>query len=221
MLTSKQKALLLECFLFKGKNELEIEAFLSSNGCVISNFSKGQMIFGEEGFSRLGIILSGKAEARFSIQTKSSLKTFKSGEIFGAAGVFCEQNPEPFSKVLALNDCRVLFINRDALTRLLLEDNERAVEYIRFLCGKVEFLNRRISNLTAAEIEGRFAGFILDRADENGLLTNINFAKISREVAISRASLYRAKNSLEKKKIIKTEDKTIKILDRDMLKGVL
>ena len=221
MLKESDITLLESCFLFSSASKEEIISFTESDFCTVSLFSKGETVFGGENtVKRLGILLSGKATALCKDCSKSSLKVFSSGELFGAASVFCSDCKEPFSKIEALSSCRVLFITKTGVEKLIYSKPERAVEYIRFLSGRVEFLNRRISTFTAKETLSRVAEYFLNTSDENGVCKNVNFSALAKSLDISRASLYRAKGELINLKTIETEGKNVILLDREALKNI-
>lgn len=212
--------ILQSCFLFRGESEANLTQFLSSEYCENMSFAKGDTVFGEdESRDCLGLLLSGRATAICADGTRSALKSFTAGELFGAASVFCESSSLPFSKIKAASACRVLFITREGVERLIYSDPARAVEYIRFLCGRVEFLNRRISTFTSKEATERLAKHILENA-EDGLCKNINFSALAKTLDISRASLYRARSDLINSGAIRIDGKNIIIVERNALKNI-
>ena len=185
-------------------------------------FFKGEnILLGGKEDKRLGLLLSGKASALCAGGGQGSLKTFSAGEIFGAAEVFSKANDQPFSKMKAVTNCRVLFVTRKGVERLIFERPERALEYIAFLSDRVAFLNRRISTFTAREAVSRVAKFLLENAEKGSVCRNINFSALAKTLDISRASLYRAKSELIKIKAIATDKKDIIILDRQALKNII
>ena len=127
-MTKTETELLLNCFLFSKDSESEILKFLESGFCEISSFSKGETVFGNPSDNqRLGILLSGKASALCTDCSKSSLKAFSAGELFGAASIFSPDNSEPFSHIRATSACKVLFITKDGVEKLLYEKPEKAI----------------------------------------------------------------------------------------------
>ena len=213
MLNSEELKLIKSCFLFSGISDEELNCFLESGDCFISSF--------EQGKKRLGIILSGKASANCTDHSKSSIKTFCAGELFGAASVFSKADSESFSKMKAISSCRVFFITKNGVERLVCLDSKRALEYIHFLSDRVAFLNRRISTFTAKETISRVAKYLLDNCDRNSVCKNINFSALAKNLDIGRASLYRVKNELIELKAITVDKKDIIILDRDALKNII
>ena len=221
MLNAEELKLVRSCFLFAGVGEAELIEFLSGGECFIDSFSKGETVFtaGEEE-KKLGILLFGKAKAVCSEEKKGSLKSFTAGDLFGAAGVFCKTGNEPFSKIKASGSCKIFFVTRAGVEKLILKNPKCALDYITFLSERVAFLNRRISTFTGGEAVARVAKYLLAAAGEDLICRNINFSALAGSLDISRASLYRAKNELTEIKAISADNKDIIILDPDALKNI-
>lgn len=214
--------ILKNTFLFADESDSDIIEFADSADCTLSEFHKGDTVFGDEATkNHLGILLSGRATALCADCSASSLKTFVKGDLFGAANVFCDKAHNPFSKIEAKGPCRVLFISSEGIERLILAKPEKAISYIRFLSGRVEFLNKRISTFTANQTLERVAKFILENADENGICHGVNFSALAKSLDISRASLYRAKTELINSNAISQTGRDILILDREALKNII
>ena len=223
MLTLSDFKILRSCFLFEdvGSNELfKLNAFLAAENCKVVQFKKDELIFGESGSYQLGILLGGKATAVCSEGDKSALKSFSEGEVFGAAGVFCEETNTCFSKVKAISSCRVLFIGRECIEKLIKSNPERAIKYIEFLSNRVEFLNNRIATFTSNQAVSRLAKYILENADAISE-EEISFAALARILDISRASFYRAKNELEEAGAAMLDAKKITLLNEEILRSYL
>ena len=221
MLNGEEIKIVRSCFLFSGISDSEFREFLSDGDCFIGSFSKGETVFtAGESDKKLGILLSGKAKAICADKGSGSLKAFTSGDLFGAAGVFCKTGNEPFSKIMATGGCKIFFVPRKGVEKLILKNPKCALEYITFLSERVAFLNRRISTFTGGEAVSRVAKYLLSTANENLICKNINFSAMAGSLDISRASLYRAKNELLEIKAISADNKDIIILDPDALKNI-
>jgi len=221
MLSTEELKLIKSSFLFADCKESELNEFFKNGECSVCFFKKGEsIILGGKEEKRLGILLSGKASATCNEGGKGALKVFLKGELFGAASVFCRTGIEPFSKMKALSNCRVFFITKSGIERLLSRNPERALSYISFLSDRVAFLNRRISTFTSREAVSRVAKHIIDNADENSVCKNVNFSALAKSLDISRASLYRAKSELIELNAIAVENKDVIILDRKALKNI-
>lgn len=223
MLTLSDFEILKSCFLFEDMGDFEfskLNDFLKVENCSVAQYKKGEFIFDDDCLYSFGIILSGKATAVCSQGDKSALKVFSKGDVFGAAGVFCKDAKAIMSRVKATTTCRIIFLNRSSIEKLLKSNPNRAIKYIEFLSNRVEFLNKRIATFTSNQAVSRLAKYILENADslEN---QDIGFASLARSLDISRASFYRAKNELEQSGAALLDSKKITILNIDVLKSHL
>lgn len=220
MLTLNDLKILKDCFLFEHfqNNELfKLNDFLKKENCIVAQYEKDEYVFSDDSTYQLGILLVGKATAVCSEDNKSELKTFSQGEMFGAAGVFSKGQKTSLPKIKADNVCRILFIGRFALEKLIKSNPQIAIKYIEFLSNRVEFLNNRIATFTSSQAVKRLAKYILDNAESN--LVDVNFAALARSLDISRASFYRAKNKLEESGAARLDSKKIVALNADILKS--
>ena len=219
ILTPREYGMLQTCFLFSKMRNAEMNAFLKSKECKILEFSKGEVIFGKNEVNNgLGLLLKGKAMAACSTEKDSSIKVFGSGEVFGAASVFCEKKNHSFATVKANTACKVLFIEKEGIKKLLHQSPETALNYIGLLSERVEFLNRRISTFTSSQAVERLCKYIIENEND---LDNVNFASLARTLDISRASLYRARGEIEKTNSVEFGSKSIKIINKTELMKIL
>jgi CRP-like cAMP-binding protein len=220
MLNAEEMKIIKASFLFSQITDAEFNNFLNGGECYIRDFSKGENIFiGGNGEKSLGVLLLGKATALCS--DKGSLKVFSSGDAFGVADVFNNTSGAPYSIMKATSNCRVFFVTKNGVEKLIRANPETAIKYISFLSDRVAFLNRRISTFTSKEAISRMAKYLLDNCDENFICKNINFSALAKNLDIGRASLYRVKNELIKLKAISAENKDIIITDRNALKNII
>ena len=220
MLNAEEMKIIKASFLFSQITDAEFNNFLNGGECHIRDFSKGENIFiGGNGEKSLGVLLLGKATALCS--DKGSLKVFSSGDAFGVADVFNNTSGAPYSIMKATSNCRVFFVTKNGVEKLIRANPETAIKYISFLSDRVAFLNRRISTFTSKEAISRMAKYLLDNCDENFICKNINFSALAKNLDIGRASLYRVKNELIKLKAISAENKDIIITDRNALKNII
>ena len=221
MLSSAEIEIIRSTFLFSGKSDGFIGDFVKSSACSVTTADKGETIWGQaQDKDRLGILLSGSVFALCEGRDDTSLKTFSAGELFGAATVFCDCVDTPFTRLRAKTRAKVLFISRDAVEKYLTQNPDKALDYISFLSGRVEFLNKKISTFTS-EGAARLAKFLLECADESGVCRGVNFSALTKTLGISRASLYRARSLLIEQNAIRADGHTVTILDPEALKNIM
>ena len=123
-------------FLFEGLSVQQVEQMLSTLEAPME-FEKGEVIYGEQIRSAIGILLEGKAEC-ISQSGGVLMKVFHPGEVFGAATIF---GSAPVSRITAMTACRVQYIDQKLLLNWFESYPAVATNYIRFLSEKVRFLN--------------------------------------------------------------------------------
>ncbi len=222
MLSKNDIEIIRSTFLFSGKDDRFISDFVKTAACTVIESDKGETVWGlAEDKNRLGILLSGKVSASCEGRETTSLKVFEAGELFGAATVFCNKTSTPFSLIRAKTRSRVLLISGVAVEKYLAANPDKALAYISFLSGRVEFLNKRISTFTSKEAITRLAKFLLDSADESGVCKNVNFSALTKTLDVSRASLYRARAALTSQNAIRADGHTVTVLSPEALKNII
>ncbi len=169
--------------------------------------ARGEVIYSPHEFRRcLGLILTGSVRV-----TKDALivSTLGAGEVFGAAALF-SQSDEYATTLTALTDCTVLLLPQEAVLALLRESPLFVERYVRYLSGRIRFLSRRLDAVSAGTAERKLAQFLLGAGD--GVL-HTSATALCRTLGVSRASLYRAFETLEADGAIQREGKSIRIID--------
>lgn len=175
--------------------------------------ARGEVIYSPHDFQRcLGLILSGSVQV-----TKDNLivSTLRQGGVFGAAALFsdCE---EYATTLTALTDCVVLFLPQAAVEALLRDSPIFTDRYVRYLSGRIRFLSRRLDTVSAGTAERKLAQFLLRSADDGGRL-HTSATALCRTLGVSRASLYRAFDTLEADGAIRRSGKSILVLAPEKL----
>ena len=152
------------CFLFADHGLTEAaEAILDR--CPIRSYRKGELIYSRDCFERaVGVLLSGEAEVLKGRGVV--LNTLSAGDSFGVAGLFTE-NDRYVSDIRAVRPCRVLLLSAPALEQLFAADNAAALGYIRFLSGRICFLNQKLDAFTSSSAEGRIVVWLLENMDDS------------------------------------------------------
>lgn len=161
----------------------------------------------------LGILVSGSAKViRNNDSGTVTMRNIKSGDIFGAASLFGEWKEE-FSSIVSVSVVTVIYISEDNLCELFKDYPEISLNYIKFLTGRVRFLNRKIDTFSADNTQKRIYEFLSDLADENGkIVLDYGMAELARRLKIGRSSLYRSITALEKNGLIIRKNKIFYII---------
>lgn len=214
--TTEDAALLARCPLFRGCPEEFLLRLSCAQGASLTRFAPGQEIYSPSRFLRcLGILLSGQLQVTKGTLTVSTLEP---GELFGAAALYSDA-PEYATTITAKRSSRCLLLDQVLVDRLLAEEPRVRENYLRYLTGRIRFLSGRLQSLSQSGAEGKLARYLL--ANSHGGLLTCSATDLAQRLGISRASLYRAFETLEGHGLIARQGKTITIPDPAALEGVL
>ncbi len=209
-LPARQMGLLSRCALFAGCDEKTLRLALADDGCTLAQFETGQTLYQPHNFSRsLGILLSGSVRVTRDALVISVLSP---GELFGAAALFNDR-PDYATTLTAAAPCRVVLLEQALVSRLMDADTRVRDNYIRYLSGRIRFLSSKVQSLAASGVDGKLAHFLLSRLtpDEPELVCAAT--ELARRLGISRASLYRAFESLEDRGLIVHRGRRLRVID--------
>ena len=192
------------CMLFAQLPVQQAEEILRGEASQ-KQFSRGEIIYSPENYQRaLGIIARGTA-----IVEKENgvlLNRLEAGSCFGAAALFAQEE-RYVTTIRAKSECTVLFLPAASMERILMNYPQIALNYIRFLSGRIQFLNRRIDSFVAPNVEETLLSYL--RQQPQGKLDRVPMAKLAEILNVGRTSLYRAVQHLEQCNMITREGKTI------------
>lgn len=205
--------------LFAGCNQNLIEEIILTNGRTLS-FRSGDLIETEE--RAVGILLSGRGVIYSSDKGRQALLRFIApGDAVGVAGLFADKAPD--TRIYACGDGKseMFFIGREVFERLMNEESDGRfrTNLIKFLSDRVTFLNSRIDCVTGGSAERKLALFIKNSpvSSSGEISLGMSMTALAHALDISRASLYRAFDSLQNDGTITRDGSSIKILSRDTL----
>lgn len=192
--------------LFRNTDKKLTEELLTEKNSVLLA-KKGETIYTPEKFSRsLGIVIDGVCRAKNTCGNKSVLlNEFRSGDIFGAAALFTDDDCY-VSEIEAVSDCTIIFITQNTAENFIEQDSMFAKNYITFLSDKIRFLNRKINRFTAKTPEDRLLEYLKVQpiSEDGSIILSTDMRRLANILGISRASLYRALDTLQSEnKIVK------------------
>ncbi len=204
--------------LFGCLSEERLSKIVSDSRVVLSEYSSGEGIYTDSDFKKaLGVVIDGSVRVmRLGNGASVILNRLGSGGIFGAASLFC--NDESYvTEIISEGASRVLFVPSEVCSELICLENCFALSYIRFLSGKIRFLNRRISELSAAGAERKLAKYLA----ECNFKPEQNMKQLASILGIGRASLYRMLDSFTESGLIEKQGKNIVIKDIEGIKKLI
>ena len=223
-LTKSQQETVKQCFLFRDLSPAVVKEILGT--LEVQSFRGGETIYTPQAFQRaLGIV----AEGEVSVMKPggAQLNVIPKGGLFGAAALFDESDTE-FSYVTTLiahKACQVIFLSDVQLEAWMRAYPAMAMAYIRFLSGRIRFLNRRIDAFTSPSSEEALMKYLQEAAEaaklEDGAAPEVtvsSFARLARSLSMSRATLYRALGKLEEDGLIQKNKNRIYLLGETLSK---
>lgn len=214
--SERELSLLAETPLFQGVKREWLLWGTTRPASFRENFAKGTAIYTPKRFRRcLGIFLKGRARV-----TKGTLvvNTLERGGLFGAAALF-NRREDYETTITALEPCTVGFFPEAVVAELLSKSPAFCGNYIGYLSERIHFLNRKIQGLTAPGAVGKLALCLWTEGRKSGTAA-YTATELARRLDVSRATVYRAFETLEEQGIIRRRGKTVEILDLDRLEEI-
>lgn len=197
--------------LFAGVDQAALERLLLDAESL--NVPKGEAIYTPYQFRRcLGLLLSGRVQVTKDMLLVSHLGA---GDLFGAAALFTD-NQDYATTLTALTPCRLVLFPQDGVERLVEESSRFALNYIRYLSSRIQFLSGRLDTVSAGTAEGKLAQYLLSAVGDEEQVA-ISATQLSARIGVGRSTLYRAFEALEREGAIAREGKVIRILRRELL----
>ena len=112
------------------------------------------------------------------------------------------------TEIVADSDTAVQFLPQECVSQLLVEFPAIGEQYIRFLSGRIRFLNRKLSALTLGNTENRVYHYLLAHQDEHGFIHLPNsMTELASTLNMGRSSLYRSLDTLMRDGILAKDGK--------------
>lgn len=214
--------LLSSSFLFQGLSEEELSGLLLRNEPIASSYKKGELIYSSASSERLvGFIVSGGCEVRRERGSCGPvlLNLLGRGDSFGILSVFSDGDFP--TSVYAARSCEILFFTDRQIQSFIAASPTVNQNLIRFLAGRIAFLNKKIATFSGNRVEDRLAAFLLCEAEKySSDVFPFNYVKCGEEINAGRASVYRAVNALCEAGLISVSEKQVNILDPKGLGGI-
>ena len=192
--------------------EKQIRAWLNRADVTVQEYPANAYLFRKSETSvRFGIILRGTADVlRKSKDGLMHMSTLRKNDLFGAASLF---GGESYVTDIRCNEpVRVLLINETEFLKLLTDNTVILQNYLCYLNSRIRFLNRRLDAFSKNNVSARLFTYLSGEAVD-GVYTIQNLTKLSDTLCISRATLYRALETLESSGQIQRSGKQIIITE--------
>ena len=195
--------------LFHGVQQNDIRAWLTRAEVSVAEYEAGQYLFKKSDTTeRIGILLRGSADVfRKSNDGMMHMSTLKRNDLFGAASI-CGRDTPFVTDIQCREHARVLIIPEKEMLELLSDNRTVLRNYLGYLNERIRFLNNRLDAFSKNTVALRVLSFFVSEAKER--VYNVkSFTKLSESLCVSRATLYRALDTLEEEHKIKRIGKEI------------
>ena len=216
------QSLLSRVPLFARLNPAQL-TLLENNSSVLK-LDKGQMIF-LEGAQAYGfyVVLSGQVKVyKSSPEGKEQiLHILGPGEPFAEAAMF--QGERFPANAMAIQSSRALYIERSVLSKLMERDAGLSMAMLAALSQRLRQMTSMIGQLTLREVPSRLAAYLLHQAGEKNTDTfDLDMSKghLAGFLGATREALSRSLARLEDQGLIRMDNRTISIRDRERLSSL-
>ncbi len=182
--------------LFIGLSDESIRNVLKEIKYYIKTYSKGEIIAHEDDECKsLALVLFGTVEIQrlYSNGKYIVLSRLLQGDVFGEALVFSKSKTYP-ATVIALNECKVLFINKEDVLKICSYEETVLENFISLLSDKVFILNSKIKSISFKSLRQKVINYILNEIKDqksNSIILNNTKEEIASLLGIPRPSLSR------------------------------
>lgn len=182
--------------IFKDVDKKAIASVLTEH-CTLMRYKKGDTVLSTDTPQRqLCLIIKG--EARVS-KGETVISHLNEGDIYGAAYLY---NSSCFfeNTVTAVTPLKVAIIEKEGVDRIIENDKTAAFNFIAYLSERVSFLNSKIEDYTQPTAEEKLLLYLEKNCETTSgkYEITVSMTELSDVLRISRASLYRVIEALEK-----------------------
>ena len=130
------------------------------------------------------------------------------GALLGAASLFLA-DAHAVTEVDALTPCEVLFFDEETLKTLMQENFKLAENYFCYLTGRIHFLTGRIESIASPTVADKLLNYLAQNAENGVVNVPHGYNRLASALSVSRASLYRVMDELEREGRILRKGKQI------------
>jgi CRP-like cAMP-binding protein len=186
-------------------------------------YPKGQVVGDTVGSASLAVFVEEGELDVFSISAdgaKILVSTLEKKEVFGISNLFEEEDLRTLLQ--CRTDCVLLSIPKDQLRAAILKSSLAMVEYAKLCNRKIQFLIKRIEQLSLTSARAKVAEYLLSNTSvEQPELSLVSKESLALPLGISRASLFRELSALEKNGSVYSNGSTVRVINRKILESNL
>ncbi|HKM07086.1 MAG TPA: Crp/Fnr family transcriptional regulator [Sphaerochaeta sp.] len=196
---------------------------ITTSSLTRTSYPKGQVVGDSDGFVSLAVFVEEGELDVFSVAldgTKILVSTLQKSEVFGISNLFEEEDLRTLLQ--CRTDCVLRSLPKDELRTAIFKSPLAMVEYAKICNRKIQFLLRRIEQLSLTSARLKVAEHLLyNTSIENPELSLTSKESLTLPLGISRASLFRELSALEKMGAVSSNGSTVQVISRKILENTL
>lgn len=201
----------MSLFLLEGLSEQEQNRFLAMLPERERLYRRGETVYDSALAERALVwVLEGRLRV---LHGRVVMNDLRAGDVFGAAALF--GGAESYSSVVeAVTDCRLRFIPQETVSTWMRMNPQVGEGYVRFLSGRIRFLNGQLATLTAADADERLWRYLRAHGEPGGEAVHLpgGMTALAEHLGIGRSSLYRSLDALAAAGRIRREGRAIYLI---------
>lgn len=209
--------------LFKGVSIDDFKALLKESNYMKKSYSKDSIIvFQNDRCINMILLYKGKAVGeKINYAGKTIIvEELHAPKVLAPAFLYIKDNRYPVS-VYATELCEVIIMPRDEFMRILQKNKQILFNFLEIISEQTYFLNKKL-NLYKLSLKGKVADFILSQSEisEKDEIRMLSHQRLADLFGVARPSLSRTLTEMQKDKIIRLDNKKIKIINRQVLRNL-
>jgi len=218
-------SILKECPLFRGVSEDKIEEIIDDKGeYTLAKYGDGEVIARRDtAYSGLMIILAGKVhgEMVYASGEKVYVDVLEAPQLIAPAFLFGGYNKLPVD-VIADGDVTIMTLHRGYIFELMQNYTLILSNFIDIVSNRANVWSKKIYYFTFRSLREKAATYLLENtSDESPSVKMPDITEIAEYFDATRTAVRTVFDDLEKKKVIKSDDARITVLNRRVLAEIL
>ena len=222
-MNSEHYGFLTKLFPFCGLKEKQLDAIFDGVGVSFESFARDEIIYSPDHYRRkIGFVVSGECtvERERTEGDRVVLNTLTKYSSFGIMTVLSGKDEYP-TLIRTVRATQIMFIDGDDMLLMIKKYPTVAMNVIRFLAGRVSFLNEKLSTFSEKSTLSKLANHLLKQYKCTGEHVRVAKSKLATEIGVGRASLYRDLDRLTEEGFITVLSKEIIINDPKGLERII
>jgi CRP-like cAMP-binding protein len=215
--------LLFFCTFCREKTEDEISSLNCTIEHTVKTYKKGEYI-AYQGDTLVYLYILSKGKVKTEMLSDSgiaiTIERISAPYPLAAAFLFADNNHFPVD-VVALEDCEILRIGKDAVEKQIAKCPGFLRGFMAFNANRMHFLSDRLKIFSQKGIKAKLAYYILQHDKHGHFALGQSISSLSDYFGVERPSLSRALSEMSREGIIEYHSGSGRILDYNAIKELL